>query len=76
MEAGKPGPWLGKVLEKVVEWQLEHPEGTKEDCEQWLRADHLAGKISFDVSPTRAAPAKRGRGEAREGKKKTKVETE
>ncbi|KAI0090034.1 hypothetical protein BDY19DRAFT_1003804 [Irpex rosettiformis] len=74
LEAGKPGPWLSKVLADVVEWQLEYPDGTKDDCEQWLKAAHSAGKISFAVGPTRAAPAKRGRGDVREGQKKSKVE--
>ena len=41
-----PGPWTGQVLARVVEWQLEHPDGTKQECEAWLRAEHEAGRIS------------------------------
>ncbi|KAI0935817.1 hypothetical protein AcV5_004134 [Taiwanofungus camphoratus] len=49
--ASKPGPWTGQVLSRVVEWRLEHPEGTKGECEAWLRAEHAAGRISVDVGP-------------------------
>ncbi len=35
---GKPGPWVGKVLEDVVEWQLDNPSRSKEDCINWLRS--------------------------------------
>ncbi|RPD81576.1 hypothetical protein L226DRAFT_527847 [Lentinus tigrinus ALCF2SS1-7] len=41
-----PGPWTGQVLARVVEWQLEHPERTKQECEAWLVAEHAAGNIS------------------------------
>jgi len=34
--AGKPGPWVGKVLDDVIEWQLGHPQQSKDDCLQWL----------------------------------------
>ncbi|KAI0761691.1 hypothetical protein BD413DRAFT_616900 [Trametes elegans] len=44
--AASPGPWTGQVLARVVEWQLEHPQGTKEECETWLRAEQAAGNIS------------------------------
>ena len=76
LDAGKPGAWTGKVLASIVEWQLEFPEGTKEECEQWLRAQQAAGKISFEVAASpRAAPAKRGKGDGRgSGTKKSKRE--
>ena len=43
--ASKPGIWTGQVLSKVIEWQLEFPEGTKEECAQWLKAEYEAGSI-------------------------------
>ncbi|KDR85265.1 hypothetical protein GALMADRAFT_234024 [Galerina marginata CBS 339.88] len=53
----KPGPWIGKVLEAVVEWQLGHPSGTKDDCLQWLtdRGVHLylSGDDEQLKSPTK-----------------------
>jgi tRNA nucleotidyltransferase (CCA-adding enzyme) len=46
--ANKPGPWTGQVLAKVVEWQLGHPDGSKEDCKFWLKDELKAGKIAVD----------------------------
>ncbi len=28
----KPGPWMKTILEKIIGWQLENANGTKEDC--------------------------------------------
>ncbi|KAI0638969.1 hypothetical protein C8Q77DRAFT_1078625 [Trametes polyzona] len=50
LEAPSPGPWTGQVLARVVEWQLEHPQGTKEECEAWLRAEHAAGRITVSAA--------------------------
>ncbi|KAH7914461.1 hypothetical protein BJ138DRAFT_1170563 [Hygrophoropsis aurantiaca] len=44
----KPGPWTQSVLNKVVEWQLEYPSGTKDDCVAWLNAEKEAGRINMD----------------------------
>ncbi|KAH9891118.1 hypothetical protein C8Q73DRAFT_651598 [Cubamyces lactineus] len=46
LEAPSAGPWTGQVLARVIEWQLEHPEGTREQCEAWLRAEQAAGNIN------------------------------
>ncbi|KAJ1949790.1 CCA tRNA nucleotidyltransferase, mitochondrial [Linderina macrospora] len=32
----KPGPAIKGILEQVMEWQLEFPEGTKQECEKFL----------------------------------------
>lgn len=42
----KPGKWTGRVLARIIEWQLDHPTGTKEDCEEWLRNEYAAGRIT------------------------------
>ncbi|KAI9059577.1 hypothetical protein FKP32DRAFT_1579611 [Trametes sanguinea] len=61
-----PGPWTGQVLARVVEWQLERPAGTKEECEAWLQAEHAAGRIT-------ASNGKRGKeGDADAKAKKAK----
>jgi tRNA nucleotidyltransferase (CCA-adding enzyme) len=44
----KPGAWTGDVLAKVMEWQLDHPEGTKDECSAWLKEEHSAGRIPTD----------------------------
>ncbi|CAL1696684.1 unnamed protein product [Somion occarium] len=68
----KPGPWTGQVLTRVCEWQLEHPEATEEECENWLRAVHLAGHINMDLPSTfiRPMPIKRGKGTSEDGTRK------
>jgi tRNA nucleotidyltransferase (CCA-adding enzyme) len=50
--ATKPGQWTGQVLAEVVKWQLGHPREPKERCEEWLKAELVAGRISIeDVAP-------------------------
>ncbi|KAI7907035.1 uncharacterized protein BX663DRAFT_494597 [Cokeromyces recurvatus] len=34
----KPGPVVSELLTVQMKWQLEHPEGTKEECEQAIKA--------------------------------------
>ncbi|KAK0500640.1 hypothetical protein EDD18DRAFT_1067916 [Armillaria luteobubalina] len=46
----KPGPWTGQVLTQVMEWQLEHPKQTKEDCEAWLKHAYSMGLIRTDLT--------------------------
>ncbi|TRM65648.1 hypothetical protein BD626DRAFT_485438 [Schizophyllum amplum] len=48
--AAKPGPWTGAVLARVVDWQLEHPEGAKDACAAWLKDEHAAGRLEVDLS--------------------------
>ena len=45
MGVNKPGAWTGQVLAKVMEWQLEHTNGTREECEAWLMAEKKAARI-------------------------------
>lgn len=33
----KPGPWMSSVTGEVLKWQLDHPEGTQEDCIAHIR---------------------------------------
>lgn len=34
----RKGPEVGKQMSKQISWQLEHPEGTREQCVAFLRA--------------------------------------
>lgn len=45
VDVEKPGPWTGVVLDKILEWQLDHPEGDKAACEEWLREECRSGRI-------------------------------
>ncbi len=33
----KPGPELGRAMAVAVDWQLVHPAGTADECEQHLK---------------------------------------
>ncbi|KAH7619045.1 hypothetical protein Ndes2526B_g05994 [Nannochloris sp. 'desiccata'] len=33
------GPALGKLMDKIVDWQLGNPKGSKDECEAWLKAN-------------------------------------
>lgn len=41
----KGGPWTGVVLARVIEWQLEHPDGSKEECTVWLKEQYSSGNL-------------------------------
>ena len=44
----KPGAWTGKVMARIVEWQLENPEGTKEACIMWLQERLQRGDLPIE----------------------------
>jgi hypothetical protein len=46
----------------VIEWQLEFPQGIKEECAEWLKAEKKAGRV-------RIANAGGGGKEGKEGKR-------
>ncbi|KAF8845429.1 hypothetical protein BDN67DRAFT_1065287 [Paxillus ammoniavirescens] len=66
---GKPGPHTAIMLAKVVEWQLEHPEGDKHACMNWLKEEHSSGR--FHVQESRES-VKRVQVESRGTSKKIK----
>jgi len=33
----KPGPTIGGYLQRIIEWQLEYPEGNADMCLAWLK---------------------------------------
>ncbi|KAF5361407.1 hypothetical protein D9758_006232 [Tetrapyrgos nigripes] len=53
--SAKSGPWMGQVLSQVITWQLENPEGKKEECEAWLKEEHAAGRL--EVGKSQEEPA-------------------
>ncbi|KAG0697785.1 hypothetical protein DFH29DRAFT_944606 [Suillus ampliporus] len=44
----KPGPWMQAVVNRVLEWQLGHPDGTQDDCLAWLKEEKSAGRIDLE----------------------------
>jgi tRNA nucleotidyltransferase (CCA-adding enzyme) len=59
MGASKPGAWTGQILARVIEWQLEHPDGTMVECEAWLRAEREAGRIRVEENCAPDSASKR-----------------
>ncbi|KAI5962068.1 CCA1 [Candida pseudojiufengensis] len=33
----KPGPWLKPATEEVLKWQLDHPNGSKDECLEYIK---------------------------------------
>ncbi|KAJ7456510.1 hypothetical protein FB451DRAFT_1407208 [Mycena latifolia] len=58
--AAKPGAWTGHVLARVMEWQLQNPKGTIEDCTTWLKSEQSSGRINIDEETSEPA-SKRAR---------------
>jgi len=40
-----PGPWLGRVVKRLLEWQFQNPEATKKDAENYIRSFRGIQKI-------------------------------
>jgi tRNA nucleotidyltransferase (CCA-adding enzyme) len=59
MGVSQPGAWTGQVLARVIKWQLEHPDGTKIECEAWLKAEHEAGRIRVEENTAPDSGGKR-----------------
>ncbi|KAF9229680.1 hypothetical protein BS17DRAFT_744049 [Gyrodon lividus] len=69
---GKPGPQTAVMLAKVVEWQLEHPDGDKDACISWLKEEHSSGRFSVQELTESTSGAKRIQAESRGSSKKAK----
>lgn len=61
----KPGVWMTGALSKVLDWQLEHPQKTKDDCRVWLVDEFRNGRLV-------AMDAKRSNGDGGGAKKRSK----
>jgi len=57
----KPGPWTRQVLARVIEWQLRQPDGTRDECEAWLKAEKQAGRIRVEEIARPGPAIKRGK---------------
>jgi len=67
----KPGPHTGRVLSRVVEWQLGHPGGSANDCQAWLKSEHEAGRLLPDIGS--AGDGKRSSGQEGRAQKKART---
>jgi tRNA nucleotidyltransferase (CCA-adding enzyme) len=69
---GKPGPWTAVMLAKVVEWQLENPQGDKDACVAWLQEEQRSGRLNVEELVKSTSGAKRIHADGKEGSKKAK----
>uniref|UniRef100_A0ACD5YJF2 Uncharacterized protein n=1 Tax=Avena sativa TaxID=4498 RepID=A0ACD5YJF2_AVESA len=44
MEVKSGGPLIGKWQQRLVKWQLAHPEGTVEECKEWMKRSQQQSK--------------------------------
>ncbi|KAJ6604152.1 hypothetical protein DFH09DRAFT_1121786 [Mycena vulgaris] len=51
----RPGPWTGHVLARVMEWQLQTPTGTIDDCTAWLKGEQSSGRINIEEETSEPA---------------------
>ncbi|KAL4069364.1 hypothetical protein J3A83DRAFT_4096357 [Scleroderma citrinum] len=56
---GKPGPWTRIVLDKILEWHLEHPQGDKVACTDWLKEECNSGRINVQELVDSSSGSKR-----------------
>lgn len=66
----EPGPWTKTVLDRVVEWQLEYPNGSKDECIKWLAEERDAGRLAVGDPQGAGMGSKRGKNNAGKGSPK------
>lgn len=49
------------VLARIIEWQLAHPNGSKDECTSWLATERDEGRIVTEDLQARGSTAKRGK---------------
>jgi len=48
----KPGKWLKEVLESMMDWQMDHPEATKDEAKEWLKSVCYVHLITRNFTPS------------------------
>ncbi|KAF9015439.1 transfer RNA nucleotidyltransferase [Cyathus striatus] len=51
----KAGPWVTEAMNRIIEWQLDHPEHGREECLEWLKET----STSWNVTTEPIKPAKK-----------------
>jgi tRNA nucleotidyltransferase (CCA-adding enzyme) len=59
------GPWLGAMLTRIIDWQLEHPGGTKSEVAAWIVDKVANGEIALPAEDDRPTGGERERKRAR-----------
>lgn len=60
MDATKGGPWLAEIQSRIIQWQFDHPQASREDCLSWLNEEKAAGVLPV-VTSSGPPPSKRPR---------------
>lgn len=60
------------MLAKVVEWQLENPQGDRDACVAWLQEEQRSGRLNVEELVKSTSGAKRIHADGKEGSKKAK----
>ena len=55
------GPWIGRVLEDLIAWQLGNPTASKAECKEWLKNQGADKYIPKDNERNFKKPSKRVR---------------
>ncbi|KAM0826829.1 hypothetical protein ACQ4PT_068611 [Festuca glaucescens] len=42
-------PLVGKWIQRVLKWQFAHPQGTKEECEEWMKKSLLPKRQKVEM---------------------------
>lgn len=53
---GKPGPHISELTSKVLDWQFAHPEGTAQECLDWLKREwkgHVSSEQHGNTYPSK-----------------------
>ncbi|KAF6766474.1 transfer RNA nucleotidyltransferase [Ephemerocybe angulata] len=51
MNKTRGGPWLSVVQLHIMQWQLDNPTASAEDCRVWLEEERVAGRLPQATSP-------------------------
>ncbi|GHJ86459.1 hypothetical protein NliqN6_2861 [Naganishia liquefaciens] len=68
----KPSPMTRVLLQEVITWQLDHPDATREECQDWLLRRREAGTLPVMEQPVKGKKTpgqKAGRGDEERRKK-------
>ncbi|KAF5377152.1 hypothetical protein D9615_006354 [Tricholomella constricta] len=58
--ATRPGVWTGEVMARILEWRLDNPDATKDECVAWLKEEQRQGRVETDKGSSEPA-SKRAR---------------
>ncbi|KAJ1924904.1 CCA tRNA nucleotidyltransferase, mitochondrial [Tieghemiomyces parasiticus] len=55
----KPGPRMGQILARIMEWQLAHPVGSVDECLHFVKEDSVIAEIVQEALQQKVAASKK-----------------